>query len=307
TNEKYLEVIRSRFRRGQASAADVLQQRELIESNRAERVLAESAAGVLANQLAVLLGRPPPAAKLEVPEVLPEAPPLPRAPLPAQWIRRRPDVRAAELRVQAADRRVAAAVADQFPRLALAASADTTDQQIRSLLDNWVAAVLANLTAPLLDGGMRRAEVERTKAVASERLHAYGQVVLTSVREVEDALAREAKQAEYVESLNKQLKLSKQAMEQTLANYVKGAADFTRYLTTLLSHQRLQRTYLAAERDRLLYRIDLCRALAGSWALERPSPDGKLKKIQSDAPGEPAEPDDEEMARPIPRPKADRS
>ena len=72
--------------------------------------------------------------ELEVPEVLPEAPPLPRAPLPAQWVRRRPDVRAAELRVQAADRRVAAAVADQFPRLALAASADTTDQQIRSLL-----------------------------------------------------------------------------------------------------------------------------------------------------------------------------
>jgi len=74
--------------------------------------------------------------------------------------------------VQSADRRVAAAIADQFPRIALSAGSDTTDEQVRNLLDNWVANVLANLTAPLLDGGARRAEVRRTRADAAERLHA---------------------------------------------------------------------------------------------------------------------------------------
>jgi len=300
TNGKYLEVIQSRFRAGQASAADVLQQKELIESVRGERVVVELAIRVLANQLAVLLGRMPGGPELDVPERLPDLPALPATPVPAEWIRRRPDVRAAELRVLSADRRVAAAIADQFPKLALSVSSDTTDQQVRNLLDNWVAAALANLTAPLLDGGLRRAEVRRTKADAAERLHAYGQVILTSVREVEDALSQEARQGEYVESLRKQLRLSEQATEQTLANYTKGAADFTRYLTTLLSYQRLQRTYLSAERDRWLYRIDLCRALAGSWPMDRRPPTV-----------EPAEPADkieiQETDRPEPRARVDRS
>ena len=51
--------------------------------------------------------------------------------------------------------------------------------------------------------------------------------------------------------------------------------DFTRYLTTLLAHQRLQRTHLQAQRQRVDYRIDLYRALAGSWSLS-PPPRGKV-------------------------------
>ena len=59
TNQDYLEIITLRFRRGKASATDVLQQRQLVESTKGERVQAESAATVLVHQLAVLLGRPP--------------------------------------------------------------------------------------------------------------------------------------------------------------------------------------------------------------------------------------------------------
>ena len=95
--------------------------------------------------------------------------------------------------------------------------------------------------------------------------------MLVSLKEVEEALSREARQTEYVASLSKQLALSKQATDQTLENYTKGAMDFTRYLTTLLAHQRLQRTHLQAQRQRVDYRIDLYRALAGSWAMSHPS------------------------------------
>jgi len=273
TNQKYLEVITLKFRRGQVSATDVLQQRELTESTKGERVLVESAIAVLAHQLAVLLGRAPgPGApgSVEFPPALPELPPAPRTGLPAEWIRRRPDVQAAELRVQAADRRVAAAIAEQFPKLGLSVSAETSAQRVRDLFDNWLASLAANLVAPLLDGGQRRAEVERTRAVVSERLNSYGQVVLASLKEVEDALSQEAKQAEYLASLRKQLDLSKQSTDQTLDNYTKGTTDFTRYLTTLLAYQKLQRAYLQARRELVLYRVDLYRALAGSWTLPRP-------------------------------------
>ena len=281
TNEKYLDIITAKFRKGQASATDVLQQRQLVESTKAERFLVEASIKVLESQLAVLTGQNPVNFSLEVPETLPELPPLPQPGLPAELIRRRPDVRAAELRLQAADRRVREAIANQFPKLGLTISAETTDEQIRNLFDNWLASIAANLVAPLFDAGQRRAEVKRTKAVVSERLNSYGQVVLTALKEVEDALQQESKQAQYVWSLKRQMETSDKATRQTLLNYTKGAVDFTRYLTTLLSHQQLQRKYLTARRDRILYRIDLYRALAGGWELP-PPPRAKLtSKLQS--------------------------
>ena len=270
TNSEYLEIITLRFRRGHGSATDVLQQRQLIESTKGDRVLVESAIEVLRHQLAVLLGRAPSGAAVGAPGKLPSLPALPRTGVPAEWIRRRPDVRAAELRVQAADRRVAAAIADRFPRLGLTARAETTAERVRDLFDNWLASLAADLVAPLFDGGRRRAEVERTRAAVSEQLNSYGHVVLSSLSEVEDALSQEAKQDEYVVSLGRQLDLSERATTQTLENYTKATTDFTRYLTTLLSHQRLQRTHLQARRQLVGFRIDLCRALAGSWTLPRP-------------------------------------
>ena len=270
TNEKYLEIITLKFRRGQVSATDVLQQQQLVESNRGERALVESAIRVLEHRLAVLLGRPPGRLTLKVPGDLPSLPPRPHSGLPAEWVRWRPDVRAAEVRVAAADRRVAAAVADQFPRLDLTAGAETSAEKVRALFDNWLATLAADLVAPVFDGGRRRAEVERTRAVLSERLNAYGHAVLVSLEEVEGALTQEAKQAEYVKSLEKQLVVSNRATNQTRENYTASGLYFTRYLTTLFAHQRLQRTYLQALRELVHFRIDLYRALSGSWGLARP-------------------------------------
>jgi len=270
TNETYLQAITLQFRRGQIGATDVLQQRQLVESTRGDQVQVRSGVEVLAHQLAVLAGRPPSSVEGAAPDALPELPPLPSAGVPADWVRRRPDVRAAEARVRAADRRLAAAMADRLPRLSLTLNASTTAEEIRDLFDNWMASIAANLVAPLFDAGERQAEVERTRAVVSEAVNAYGQTVLTALQEVEDALVQEARQAEYVRSLGEQFELSRQAKDRTLANYRKGAAGFTRYLTTLQSYQQLQRSHLRARRDLLLFRIDLYRALAGGWELPRP-------------------------------------
>ncbi|MFO7897965.1 MAG: TolC family protein [Planctomycetota bacterium] len=269
TNEKYLEVITLRFRRGKVSAADVLQQRQLVEARKGDRVLAVSAAEVLEHRLAVLLGRAPGTLDLAVSDSLPVIPALPETGVPAEWVRARPDVRAAELRVRAADRSVGAAIADRFPKLSVTARAETAAGEIGDLFDNWLARLAGNLTAPLVDGGRRQAEVDRTRAVLSQRLNSYGDTVLHALKEVEDALVQEARQAEYVASVRRQLDLSRRATERTLDSYIKGPLDFTRYLTTLLEHQRLQRTVLQARRRRVQYRIDLYRALAQSWAPER--------------------------------------
>jgi NodT family efflux transporter outer membrane factor (OMF) lipoprotein len=265
TNKDYLEMVTVKFGQGQVSATDVLQQRQVLEQTRGERHVVASRLAVLKHALAALLGRaagqhaPPPEGKL------PALPALPATGVPAECVQARPDVRAAWLRVRAADQRTAAAIAEQFPRVGLSARADTTAERVRDLFDNWLASLAANLAAPLFDAGQRRAEIERSRAAAAERLHAYAQAVLTAVAEVEDALAEEAHQRRYVESLRKQLTLSEQSVQQVRDSYAMGAMDFTRLLTTLLSHQRLQRTHLQARRELIERRIDLYRALGRGW------------------------------------------
>jgi len=269
TNQDYLELVTLRFRRGKVSASDVLQQRQLVESKRAEKVLAESDLAVLGHQLAVLVGQSPDQAVAGPGDVLPNLPAVPRTGLPSRLLQRRPDVRRAYLHVQAADQRVAAAVADRFPRISLSARAETWDARVRDLFDNWLANMAANLSAPLLDGGERAAEVDRTRAQASERLHAYGQVVLESLREVEDALAQERQQRRFLASVRRQLALSAKVLSLTRESYAKGTMDYLRVLAALRSHQGLQRTVLQGHRALIQFRINLYRALAGDWPLAR--------------------------------------
>jgi NodT family efflux transporter outer membrane factor (OMF) lipoprotein len=269
TNEQGLELISLQFRTGQIGIADLLQQRQVVESRRGERALAAGRAQVLQNQLAVLLGRAPDQAPQVTANKLGELPPLPATGLQSRLLERRPDVRAAWLQLQAADRRVAAAVADRFPRLSLTGRASTTDEQIEDLFDDWLASLAANLLAPLIDGGRRLAEVERNQAVSAEIFHIYSQRVLEALAEVENALTQEQRLQEYLVSINRQLKLAEQATERIRDRYLNGAEDYQRILGALLSRQLLQRTRLSAQRELFVNRVNLCRALAGGWEMSR--------------------------------------
>lgn len=269
TNEKTLEIISLQFRTGQVGIADVLQQRQVVETQRGELALTTSRAQVRQNQLAILLGISPTNFTQATTENLDELPPLPSTGLQSDLIENRPDVRAAWLKLQAADKRVAAAVADRFPRLSLTGRASTTSEEIENLFDDWLASLAANLLAPIIDGGRRRAEVERTESIASEALHQYGQTVLDALLEVEDALTREKRQLEYLISVDRQLELAGQATERIRDRYLNGAEDYQRVLTSLISEQRLQRTKLTAKRELFENRVNLCRALAGGWEMTR--------------------------------------
>jgi len=269
TNEKTLEIISLQFRTGQVGIADVLQQRQVVETQKGELALTAGRAQVRQNQLAILLGTSPTHFTQSTTDNLDALPPLPATGLQSDLIENRPDVRAAWLKLQAADKRVAAAVADRFPRLSLTGRASTTSEEIEDLFDDWLASLAANLLTPIIDGGRRRAEVERTESVASEALHQYGQTVLDALLEVEDALTREEKQLEYLISVDRQLELAGQATERIRDRYLNGAEDYQRVLTSLISEQRLQRTRLTAKRELFENRVNLCRALAGGWEMTR--------------------------------------
>lgn len=271
-NGDVLEVITARFRGGQAGAADVLRQRQLVESNRGQLVVAEAGVTLQEQRLAILLGRAPRSAAMPGRTALPEPAALPATGLPADLVQRRPDIRQSYFGVLAADRRAAAAVAERFPRISLSGGLDTSGEEWRDLFDNWLATLAANVVAPLFDAGARRAEADRARAAVSESLNTYGQTVLNALGEVENALASERRQREYLASLERQSDLARGTVERLKDGYLHGAAGYIDMLQAILSQQSLERTRLQARREWLQNRIDLCRALGGPLELTRPDP-----------------------------------
>jgi outer membrane protein TolC len=77
-------------------------------------------------------------------------------------------------------------------------------------------------------------------------------------------------QKNLVASLDKQLQLAEQSTGQIRRRYLSGVENYQRVLSAQLSYHQLQRSRLSATRELIQYRIDLCRALAGSWRLEAP-------------------------------------
>ena len=99
----------------------------------------------------------------------------------------------------------------------------------------------------------------------------YGGVVLQAIQEVEDALVEERQQRQFLEHLQEQLQANAKVLARTRELYLAGVFDYLRVLEAQTSQQSLQVQDIAARRDVLLRRLDLYRALAGRWAVPRPS------------------------------------
>ncbi len=272
TNRKVLDVVTVQFQKGQVSAIDVLRQRQLVASTESRLIAARQTAEVVQHVLSVLVGMPPALAWEQRPIALPALSPLPALGLPTEVLWRRPDVRRAYRQVQAADQRVAVAVADQYPRLSLAAGIETSSVSFRDLFDDSLANLAGNLVQPLFDAGRRRAEVRRRQAVVSEAIHVWRQTILEALQEIETALIQERRQVQLLESLQTQLGLARETYERTRDRYIKGQVDYIRVLESLQSLQLLELELIVARRTLLERRIALYRSTAGNWELPAPVP-----------------------------------
>lgn len=273
TNEDIVRLIRARFTSGQIRAVDILRQQQLLESTREEKIFYETQLGLLRNELAVLLGKPPQNELEVIADSLPEIPPLPEVGLPLELIRRRPDVQQAYNLVLAADREMAEAIRSKYPRLSLNLGAFAFSNTSANLFQDWAYSLAGDLVAPLLYGGRFRAEADRTEALKKQQLFQYGQVVLVAFREVEDALIREKKQRERLEILERRLELSRKTNQQLRIEFLNGLSDYLDVLLSLDQEQALQRELISARQDLLESRIALYRALAGGFDPERPELD----------------------------------
>lgn len=269
----YLDLVSLRFAQGQATALEVYQQRQQVGSLEATIPPADEGIALLEHQLAVLVGRPPGtfAAGLDGPR-LPDVPALPAVVAPGDLLTRRPDVRAARARVVAADHRLASSVAELLPAIRLTGQTGGQSTEIADVLKSWMYNVAGNIAAPLFEGGRRRAEVQRSRAVVTERLEAFGQVLLNAVREVEDALVQERKRRELAAALDRQLQVAEANLREARARYANGLVEYLNVLAALSAFQSLERSRLQVDRDIIVRRIQLYRALGGAWPAELAPP-----------------------------------
>lgn len=264
-NADILSLIEPRVASQELRSVDLLRQEELLESTREQRIEAEADARILAHELAVLTGRVPgrlPA--VETPTLVAPGP-LPETGIPIERVRRRPDVRAARHAVLAGDQELGAALRDRYPRLRLGAAVSSADR----VFEDFIGSFAAGLLAPLFDGGLRAAEIDRTRAQRDRLRSAYAQAVLTAFREVEDALVEEERQDRRIQSLERQLALSQQSSTRLRDEYLNGQGSYIEVLTALTDEQERRRELLTARRLLVEARVDLHRALAGPFVTRR--------------------------------------
>ena len=270
TNATLLQLVKVRFSHGLAQAADVLRQKQQIMATKSLLPPIDAQRKTLEHQLAILVGQAPSkGVQLAGKAVeLPKPQPIPATGLPADLLARRPDIAAARIRVSAADERIGAAIADRFPAFRIQASTGFGATSFSELLDRWLWSLTGSLVAPIFDGGRRKAEVERTRAVLEGVTAAFRGLFLNALREVEDALVLEQHEVERISRLQAELSAGQNLLEETRARYLEGLSDYLAVITAIQATQRTARTLLASRRQRMSHRIRLHRALGGSWAAE---------------------------------------
>ena len=270
TNKQVLDIVTTQFRQGLADAADVLRQRRLVAATEADLISAQQTVELLQYTLSVLLGVEPRLAWQDKTIALPELTALPYIGIPSEVLWRRPDVRQAYRQVQAADLRLAAAIANQYPRLSLSGSVGTSTTSISDLFDDWIGNLAANAVQPLFDGDQRQAAVALQRATLSETIHTWSQTILEALQEVETALTQERQQQRLATNLQEQFSLAQQAYDRLREAYLKGQTDYINVLDSLQSLQSLERQLVASRLALVQRRIDLYRSIAGPPEMTAP-------------------------------------
>ncbi len=270
TNAAILSTLELRFANSLASALDVLQQREAIAQTETVIFPLKSEAVRLENRINLLLGKAPGSVDLASATTLPEPMPLPGTGLPADLLRERPDIRASWQRLLESGWDVAAARADRMPALRLTGNFEHNGGDAGRIFDNWLAGLAASLTAPIIDGGSRRAEVERQEAVRRERLATYEKTVFTALSEVDTGVNAVLRQVELVRALKTQRDAAQAALASARVRYQNGVLDYDTVLSLLLKLQQLDRTHIREQAALLTLQTGLCRALGKGWRTSFP-------------------------------------
>jgi NodT family efflux transporter outer membrane factor (OMF) lipoprotein len=267
--KEVVDLTRAKQSSGLGSELDVAQAESQLSTLRAVVPQLETIVAQQGNAIAVLLGLEPGAlaAELGQPGALPPAPPVLPSALPSEVVRNRPDIRAAERRLAAANAQIGIAEAQRYPSLTLspqmALAGGTLHQMFSSAAALWVAS--ASVKAPIYEGGKLDANVRSAEASYEEAHLAYKKTVLTAFREVEDALvAYDAEQRRYKDLVSAR-EASRRALERATSLYRSGLGDFLNVLEGERNLYAAEDAVAQSEQTLTQQTVTLYKALGAGW------------------------------------------
>ena len=288
TDLKFLELVELRYREGLNSAVDVHQQRQRVASQRALLAMSDAQTDLTDQRLSILLGEAP---GREFPiddKVLPDIGPTPVIEVPATLLEARPDIRAMQKRVEAEDRRLAAAIGARLPQITLdftpsyswlnsqITGTGTTGMQFPDTkVHGWTWNAGAHFSVPVFDGLRGWSAIKTQRAVSDQLLEQYAETILTALLEVESSLVLERQERLRIQYLEDEFRLANITLEATRDRYRAGLSDFLPVLTALATRQLSELQLVSSRRQLVSYRVQLYRALGGAWPEEFGEPENE--------------------------------
>ena len=268
--QQTLDLTRFRAQAGLATELDVQQALANVETTRAQIASLESAVGQSIHAIAILLGRPPAElnAEFTAPAPIPEASIEATLGVPADALRRRPDVRSAERQLAAQVAQVNAARADLYPSFRLAGSIGLESLSVARLLVPGAAFWTASpsVSTRLFD----RRQLRENLVVQNERQEQaarnYETAVLRALQEVEDSLTTLAQEQVRRGHLAAAVNAAQQAADLSLQLYTTGLRDFRDVLDGQRSLLTLQDSLASSAATVSSDLVRLFKALGGGWS-----------------------------------------
>jgi NodT family efflux transporter outer membrane factor (OMF) lipoprotein len=265
-----LALTEWRVQAGLTSSLDAEQARTNVEQVRAAIPVLKTSLAEAEHRLAVLLGLAPDALH----DDLETAVPIPHVPepltlgIPADILRQRPDVAAAERTLAAATARIGEATAARYPSLTLSGSVGLEAMAIGALTNgsSLAASVLGKLAQTVFDGGRISAQIDIQNAAQEQSLANYKATVLGALEDVENALVSIANSQARATALTRAVESARNAALLAHHRYTSGLSDFQTVLDTERTVLTVEETLKGAEADNTTAVIQLYKALGGGWA-----------------------------------------
>ncbi len=273
-----LEITEVRYRYGKVTQLDVTEARATLTNTQATVPGLESSLRDATLSLCVLLGRTP----SELEEELAGGSGIPTAPaqvvigVPADLLRRRPDVRSAERAAAFQSEQIGIAVADLFPSISLAGSLgyEASDAGNLSLgtdnlftSDAFIWSLGPSLNWPIFNYGRIRSNIRVQDAAYQEAAVNYQNTVLQAAAEVESALHGFLKAREQLAYLTESAESGRQSLDLSMIQYKEGETDFLRVDIAAANLARQQDSQATLEGLVASNLIDAYKALGGGWEL----------------------------------------
>lgn len=272
--DENLSIAQWRVQAGLVSSLDAEQARSQRAQTAATIPQLESSYAGYVARLGVLTGQAPGALRsaLEAPKPIPRGPASVAAGIPADALRQRPDVRAAERSLASASAQIGVSQAQLYPSLSLGGSISSGSASLSSLLDVISGRAFANVAQTIFDGGRLRSQVRSARAGADTAFYAYKASVLKALEEIENAIvalrAAQLREAEFrtaLEAANNQALLAR-------FRYRSGLTDFTTLNQSESALLSAKNGLAQAESEQATALVQLYVALGGGWDEAAPIP-----------------------------------